>query len=461
MKRTSILATLALLSLVLMALACNLTGGPPPPTVVPSIRATETPLPTIAYATLPPEQLPQQNVQPQNPVIPSGASDVRSQLAQVQPDRLMMHVDSLQRMVTRHVNSPDTGSTGVAAAYRYIRSQFENIAAQSSGRFSVLEHSFELEWEGVKTTQRNVVGYLQGDGIGAGVIVVGAHYDSITRNPADAIYNAPGADDNASGVAGLIELARVLSQRPRRATIMFVAFAAEEVGREGSRAFVRFLRERNVTVDAMYNMDIIGSGIGPNGEVDAENLRLFSAGPETSPSRQLARSIYWINYNHMPDMKILVQDSEDRQGRYSDHMSFTEAGFPAVRFIEALEAVTRQHTPNDTIDYIQASYLLRSTQSVLASLIVMSTGLPPPTNIIIRNNGTPTRTLVWEPIEGAVGYLIGLRAPGSLIINQQFPWNNNSVDWDGFNASLFTSVVISAVDSNGLMGPPSREIPIP
>lgn len=454
MKRTPVI--LLFIWFVLLALACNL-SSPPPPTVVPLPRLTDTPQPIIAIATsAPPEQTLSSGVNP-----PSASFDARSLLAQLDSDRLMIHVDALERMVTRHVNSPDTGSTGVAAAYRYVRTQFEDIASQSAGRFSVIDHSFTLEWEGVTTIQKNILGYLPGDAIGGGVIVIGAHYDSITRDPADAVYNAPGANDNGSGVAALIEIGRLLARRPHRASIMLVAFAAEEVGRAGSLAFVNFLREKSITVDAMLSLDIIGSQTGPNGEIDANHLRLFSAGPEDSPSRQLARSIYWIGFNLSPDMQIIVQDAEDREGRYSDHMSFTAAGFPAVRFIESLEDRLRQHTPQDVIGDVQASYLLRSTQCILAAITVLADGLPPPqNNIILRDNGTPKRTLVWEPVPGATGYLIGLRSLGSNIINQQFPWPSNSVDWEGFVPSQLAAVVISSIDDKGMMGPPSREYAI-
>jgi Peptidase family M28 len=452
MKRTPII--LLFIWSGFLALACNL-SSPPPPTLVP--RLTDTPQPTIAIATsAPPEQPSSSAVN-----VPSASSDVRSLLAQLDSDRLMIHVDALERMVTRHVNSPDTGSTGVAAAYRYVRGQFEDIASQSAGRFSVIDHSFTLEWEGVATIQKNILGYLPGDAIGGGVIVIGAHYDSITRDPADALYNAPGANDNGSGVAALIEIGRILARRPHRASIMLVAFAAEEVGRAGSVAFVNFLREKNITVDAMLSLDIIGSQTGPNGEIDTNHLRVFSAGPEDSPSRQLARSIYWIGFNLSPDMQILVQDAEDREGRYSDHMSFSAAGFPAVRFIESLEDRLRQHTPQDVIGDVQASYLLRSTQCILAAVTVLADGLPPPrNNIILRDNGTPKRTLVWETVPGATGYLIGLRAPGSNSINQQFPWPTNSVDWEGFVPSQLAGVVISSIDDKGMMGPPSTEYAI-
>ncbi len=298
---------------------------------------------------------------------------------------------------------------------------------------------------------------------GGGIILIGAHYDSRSIDPNDATYPAPGADDDGSGIAALIEMARILSAQPHRATIMFVAFGAEEVGRKGSIAFVQYLQSKGIAVDAMLNMDIIGSETGPNGEIDDKHLRIFSVGPnDTSPSRQLARNIALVDQQLLTPLSIAIQDVDggDRTGRYSDHLSFSEAGFPAVRFIESLEDTARQHTPADTHDDVQASYLVASTQTVLTSLVSLSDGPPPPANISLRDDDDGKRTLVWESVPGAVSYVIGLRQPNGLVYNTTFPWIGNSVDWDGFVPSLFTGLVICSVDQNGLIGPPSREIPI-
>jgi hypothetical protein len=460
MKPKSFVSLAILLTVVLMlAAACNLANNNEPPTLVP--RVTDTPLPTIGYETaVPPIQTPQasgQSVAQANPKTAKAAMDAL--LDQVDADHLFIHITSLQNLGTRHVNSPDLPNSGVNAAYRYVRGQFDAIATKSAGRFVVVDQPFTLNWAGVTTTQRNVIGTLSGTATGGGIIVVGAHYDSISIDPNDPAYPAPGANDDASGIAALIEMASILAQRPHRATILFVAFGAEEVGRMGSKAFVN--QYRNIPFNYMFNMDIIGSSTGANGEIDDNHIRIFSAGPESSPSRQLARAVYWIDFTMTPNMIIELQDSEDRFGRYGDHMSFSEAGFPAIRFIESLEDRGRQHTPQDVIGDIQATYLRRTTQSILAAITVIADGLPPPNNITFRPGEGNKRTLVWEPIPGASGYKIGLRNPGSLIINQEFPWNSNSVEWDGFHPEIVTSLVISTIDQNGMMGPPSQEIPIP
>ncbi|MBI1276711.1 MAG: M20/M25/M40 family metallo-hydrolase [Anaerolineaceae bacterium] len=442
-----------LVVVILLAAACNLTNNNEPPTLVP--RLTDTPQPTIGYDTaVPPIQTPQSNLSSQ-PSPLTAKANMDALLDQVDADHLFIHITTLQDLGTRHVNSPDLPNSGIAAAYRYVRGQFDAIATKSAGRFVVVDQPFNLNWAGVSTTQRNIIGTISGSVTGGGIIVLAAHYDSISIDPNDPSYPAPGANDDASGIAALIEIANILSQRPHRATILFVAFGAEEVGRMGSKAFIN--QYRNIPFNYMLNMDIIGSSTGPNGEIDDNHLRIFSAGPESSPSRQLARAVYWIDFTMTPDMIIELQDGEDRFGRYSDHMSFSEAGFAAIRFIESLEDRARQHTPQDIIGDVQATYLRRTTQSILAATTVLADGLPPPHNITLRPGTGTKRTLVWEPIPGATGYKIGLRNPGSLIINQEFPWNTNSVEWDGFYPEVVSGLVISTLDQNGMMGPPSPE----
>lgn len=189
---------------------------------------------------------------------------------------------------------------------------------------------FPITWNDIRGTGKNIIGILSGTDVGGGVIILGAHYDSISYSFDDSSAFAPGANDDASGMAALLEVARIMSQRPHRATVIFIAFSAEEIQRAGSKAFVEdYLRAEggNFDVTAMLNMDIIGSSTGPDGDVNDDEIRLFSADPNESPSRQLARSLNLIATRLAPNMKIIVQEGVDRAGRYSDHMSFSDAGY--------------------------------------------------------------------------------------------------------------------------------------
>src|SRR5690606_27059327 len=117
-----------------------------------------------------------------------------------------------------------------------------------------------------------------------------------------------------------------------------------------------------------------------------DRASLYSAGPETSPSRQLARQIQAAAYVQLPDYQLIIENSQDRQNRWGDHMSFTEAGLPAVRLIEGAEANERQDTDEDKANYINPAYLIKNIQVTLAFLLSRSEGPPPPTNIL-SNNG--------------------------------------------------------------------------
>ncbi len=447
----------ALLSLT--TLACTLVSSSAPPTLVP--RQTPPPIPTIGYATLAPQELPQQA----SPVAtPAGDANLalKALVNQVEGDRLMVHVRTMSGFYTRHVNSSQTRPDyGIGAARRYIRTEFEAIQAETQGNLAVFEHEFTVEWNGVTSRQANVVAIISGTEPGAGTIVVGAHYDSRGNDDLEADGFAPGANDNATGVAALIEMSRILAQQPRRATVMFVAFSAEEVGRKGSIAFVNdYVVRNNIDVQTYINVDAIGSQTYSDGTVNDRQLRVFSQGPnDASKSRQVARMTNLIAFNHAPEMEIVVQDALDRPGRYGDHFSFEEAGYPSVRFIEMAENPSYLDT-SDTIDGINPNYFRRTTQTILTVVASLADGPQPPRNVALRDNGDGTRTLVWEPVAGATGYVVALRQPNSMIY-QQFETSESSVRWDGFTSANFTGIAVAATDNDGLIGPLSQEVVVP
>ncbi len=440
---------------IIVLLACNLSTDNAPPTVVP--RATNTPPPTIGYATLAPEELPQ--------VATAPAPEQRTEavlltlLNQVQPDRMMATITALQNMTTRHMASGyDNTTRGIGGAAQYINDQFVQIQSQSSGRFNVTQQEFLANWGDGQIVGRNVIGVLSGTETGAGVIVVGGHYDSVSNVFDDPNAPAPGANDNASSIAALIEIARIMSQTPHRATILFVAFGAEEFQRQGSIAFVRdYLQQYNIPVNAMINMDIIGSSTAGNGATEDNRMRLYSANPNESPSRQFARMLNLYAERYVASMSLELQTGADREGRYSDHMSFSDAGIAAVRLIEYLEDSTRQHTNRDTVEAIRPAYLANATRTILASLTALASGPRAPRSVQLRDNGNGLRTLVWEISPDAQGYVVALREPGSIIYNATFETNTNMVEWEGFTPDRFEGIAIAGIDADGLMGPFSFE----
>ncbi len=437
------------------ALACNLTEQPPP-TLPP--RPSPTPPPTIGYTPLAPNQLPEEasTTQPQ--------SNMFSLLNEIDTNLLMGHVQTLQGFGTRHFASPyDQSYFGVGAARDYIYAQFEDIYRQSQGNFQVSPpQPFNFDYNGQGYTGYNLIGILNGTEAGAGVLVIGAHYDSLSLDFQNSVANAPSANDNGSGVAALIEIARVMSLRPHRQTLVFVAFGAEEIGRRGSIAFVRdYVQAYNLPMIGMINLDIIGSSTGPDGQYNNRQIRLYSTGPNESPSRQLARTLDLLDVIYAPDMDIVIEDAEDRVNRYSDHMSFSEVGYPAVRFIEAIENRDRQHNSSDVSSAIQPEYLTSATRAILGCITALADGPRSPVNISLRINGDSTQTLFWDPVPGAVSYLVVLRTPGSLEYNDWFEMNETSTIWDGFVPTRYESIAIASRDANGLLGPFSSEYRIP
>lgn len=458
-RRSPAIFTFLFLWFLLVLLACTLTTQPEP-TLVP--RATSTPPPTIGYSTLAPDQYPQEATQ-LAPIPAQPDSTLLSLINQVDADRMFVNIDALVGMRTRRVNSSGTGSgQGIDVAADYVLDQFNQIHNSSyQSNFSVGTNDFPINFDDTQSTGRNIIGVLQGSDVGGGVIVIGAHYDSISYNFTSSAAYAPGADDDASGIAALLEIARIMSQHHHRATIIFVAFSAEEIQRTGSKAFVTdYLQAKGININAMLNMDIIGSNTGPDGSINDKEIRVFSAGDNSSRSRQLARALNLISVRLSPQMNIVVQDTVDRQGRYGDHMSFSDAGYPSVRFIEALEDFSRQHSDRDTIDDVQPNYLVKATQTILTCMTALADGPPAPQNISLRPADNGNRQLTWEKVPGAASYIVALRRPDGLIFSDYFETTDYQATWDKFVSSSYVSLAVAAVDSNGLMGPLSPEFGI-
>ena len=444
---------LILTGFMLLLISCNLgasESGPPTLAPLPAPTAQA----TLGYAEARPVALPEVGATP----IPPSGDAMRLLLDQVESDRLMSHIRSLQDMRTRHISSTQTSTReGIGAARRYINDQFEIFRAASGGKFYTFEVGFQAYASPEeRTSQYNVVGAISGAELNAGAVIVGAHYDSIgtPRDSGDAY--APGANDNGSGVAAVLELARILSASQYKATIMFVLFSAEEVQRQGSIAFAKWIADDNLDVIGMINLDTIGNIHDFGGNREDRYLRVYSAGPnDASVSRRLAREANFLSHNYNLAIDLRVMDAVDRENRYGDHQSFSDLGYPAIRFINAFEE-KRNADPTDTIEFIEPDYLRRSTQAALALVAALADGPRPPANIALRERDGGKKELVWEPVEDAVSYVIALRPAGSLIYADQLPISESKVVWAGF--ADYAGIAIAARDSRGYIGPLSHEI---
>ena len=300
--------------------------------------------------------------------------------------------------------------------------------------------------------------FINGTDDGRGVVIIGAHYDTVSAvNPASANGYQPGANDNGSGVAAVMEIARIMAQRPHRSTLVFVLFSSEELNRDGSRAFVdQFILDFNIPVDAVINLDIIGSPTGPNGERYDNQMRVFADPNEFTNSRHLARLSEFSARYFVPNMNVNVQPTIDRPNRWGDHEIFSNAGFPAIRLIEQADDFNLVHTTRDNTDDIEIDYLRRTTQVALATMIVLADGPLPPTNIRID----PTTWRVdWLPTRDADSYVVALRRSGSLTFNQELTVNGTTFELA--ELQNFETLSIASVDGNGQMGIFSDEFIIP
>lgn len=329
--------------------------------------------------------------------------DIEALMTGVSEQQLAAYVQTLENFGTRNTFSEtQRDDVGIGAARRWIHDEFLRV---NSGALQVGYDDFVVNTEGVATNQRNVVAILPGISDHQGAIVLSAHYDSRAGDVNDGASHAPGADDNASGVALLLELARLMSTRSWNQTLIFAAFAAEEQGTFGSRHYVQDMMLDGRSFDAAINNDIVG------GRPDIpQSIRVFSPGPNTSTSRQFARYLQLIAEMYTPSFGVDVIDGLDRQGRYSDHREFINAGVPAVRLTESEEDRNAQHGSADAGDKIDFTYLRQVTQLNLAAAANMAGAPPAPQAPAVAAMVDPgAYTISWLPHPRAAGYAISFR----------------------------------------------------
>jgi hypothetical protein len=307
---------------------------------------------------------------------------------EVSEERITATMKKLESFGTRYVLSgKDNPTHGIGGAQHWIYDQFKSY----SPRLEVSYDTFTL-----KKSQRipqdtelaNVVAVLPGTINKDRYVIVGGHYDSIAsrRSPGGAAAQpndegprsaaetdplAPGVADDASGTAAVLELARVMSQYEFDKSIVFIAFTSEEIGLNGSSHYARKAKEANMQIEAMLNNDIIGSDVSGDGRSANGHVRLFSEGPEDSPSRALARYAKEIGERYMPSMMVDLVFRRDRFGRGGDHTSFVREGYAGVRFTTPSENYANQHSATDTFANASPSYTTRVAKingAVLASL---------------------------------------------------------------------------------------------
>ncbi|MCM3870869.1 MAG: M28 family metallopeptidase, partial [Pyrinomonadaceae bacterium] len=353
--------------------------------------------------------------------------------------RLVQKIDArnIERIIrklvsfgTRNTLSPqDDPNRGIGAARDWLYSEFLKAAENSGGRMTVEKQAYEQPKApriATPTVITNVVATLRGTQPESEnrIYVVSGHYDSMCSSPTDEKCDAPGANDDASGTAAVLEMARVMARYKFEATIIFLAVAGEEQGLLGSTYFAEQAKQKGSNVEAMFTNDIVGNTLGGNGVRDRRTVRVFSegvpsnetsaeatvrrsvGGENDSPSRQLARFVKETGERYVPHIKVMMVYRRDRYGRGGDHIPFLERGFAAVRFTEPNEDFRHQHqnvrTENgikfgDLPEFVDYPYVANVARVNAANLAILALAPARPRNVTILTARLSNDTdLKWD-----------------------------------------------------------------
>jgi len=352
----------------------------------------------------------------------------------VSEERLGVLLKKLESFETRSsLSSTDSATRGIGAAREWIFKEMQNY----SPKLQVSFDSYNVVRQGRITRDvelRNVMAVLPGKS--ARRIYISGHYDTVAfaggqgntnaggtpgaRNPssdptAPLDNAAPGVNDDGSGTALTMELARVFSQSGVEfdATLVFMAHVAEEQGLMGAWLHAKKAVDQKVPIQAVLNNDIVGNDHGGSGIVDGATIRVYSEGPEDSPSRSLARFVQRWGARYVPSHKVRPMSRPDRFGRGGDHSAYNQLGFAAVGFRESRENFTKQHDVRDTLDGVSLPYLAQNARVNAAAAASLALAPPPPS--VVNERGQPTITrapsgydanLTWVASPGAVAYRV-------------------------------------------------------
>lgn len=364
--------------------------------------------------------------QAQDLTIDPGMYDI---IDSVSAERLESDIRTLAGFGTRHTMSDTTSSTrGIGAARRWIKREFENISEQCGGCLEVHEQRTLVEGDPESRIDEdtwivNVYAVLRGNTHPNRYVIMSGDIDSRASDIMNETIDAPGANDNASGMAGAIEAARVLSDYEFANSIIFAGLSGEEQGLYGGRFMAEKATEEGWEIIGVLNNDMIGNIRGVDDVIDNRSFRIFSepysantterelqlkrffGGENDGISRQLARHIYETTETYIPEMNPMLIYRLDRFGRGGHHRPFNAAGFAGVRIMEAHEDYTEQHqdirTENgieygDVIEEVNFEYAQKLTAVNAVALASMAKAPPKPDSVQIGGAVEPSTTLRWE-----------------------------------------------------------------
>ena len=430
--------------------------------------------------------------------------------ADVSADRQHATIERLVGFGTRHTLS-DTRSNrrGIGAARRWVQSEFEAMSRACSGCLTIATPSQTVSGTPRIPNPTEIVDVLaiqRGTTDPDRVIVISGHLDSRVRDVMDFTSNAPGANDDGSGTAAVIEAARVLSRHRFRATLVYAVLSGEEQGLNGGKVLADYARAQGWFVEAALNNDIVGNTEGMDGQRNRGHVRVFSEGTRAtetpqeadrrrynggevdSPSRNLARFMDSLAERYIPALDVTMVYRTDRFGRGGDQVRMLEAGYPAVRVTEAVENYNRQHqdlrTENgvrygDTIDGVDFPYLANVTRLNAVTMAALAMAPAPPSGVMIAGQVTADTHISWRAVEGATSYRVWRRSttapqwtdstsaanateltlPG-VVIDDWF-FGVSAVSDDGYESPVVFPGAAGAFDAPPPGPPPPRPPPPP
>jgi acetylornithine deacetylase/succinyl-diaminopimelate desuccinylase-like protein len=378
---------------------------------------------------------------------PSPDARLRAFVAPVSASQLRHTIERLVGFGTRHTLSSQTDPRrGIGAALGWTKSRFESFGLPTVRPCE----TFTGSRIPAPTAVCDMVAIQRGTERPNDVVIITGHIDSRVTDVMNATADAPGANDDGSGVAAVIEAARVLSKRKFPGTIVYAAVSGEEQGLYGSQVLANYAKAQGWNVVADLNNDIVGGTCGSDGVCDSTHARVLSEGPRSQGQAELAAATHSLGgENDAPSRNIsrfldrLADQLEigldvrqiwrtDRFGRGGDHIPFLDLGYPAARISVAIENYDWQHQDlrtedgkryGDTIDHVDFPYLAKMTKLNVAALAAIASAPPPPAPKVEGAVSTDT-TISWTPVPGAASYRVHKRrtdaanwdGPGEIVV---------------------------------------------
>ncbi|MCJ7465162.1 MAG: M28 family metallopeptidase [Maribacter sp.] len=404
----------------------------------------------------------------------------------VSAERIQADVTQLVNFGTRHTLSDTVSQTrGIGAARRWIKSEFEKTSASCNGCLDVFyQKDLVKKGENERIVHDvwvvNVVAMQRGTKYPNRFIIMSGDIDSRVSDPANFTSDSPGANDNASGMAGTLEAARVLSKYQFENSIIYVGLSGEEQGLFGGKGLAAYAKDKGWEIIGILNNDMIGNITGVDGIISNVDFRIFSepvpptetekermarrfyGGEVDGISRQLARYVHKTTKTYMPEMNPMMIYRLDRFGRGGHHRPFNDAGFPGIRIMEAHENYTQQHQDirmedgveyGDKLEHVNFDYAKKLTAVNAINLASIAWSPPAPKEVRIGGIVAPSAKFEWSKVDGAVGYKIYWRDTTSPT------WDNSRYVGDVTQFTLDGIVIdnfffgIAAVGANGHESP--------